>query len=255
MIMTVKVWVCAISVIVVCILLPFAYYHLVAKKVLSSAGKSEPVSTVRNQSTDLEQTDLGAFRVMENVTYVSSPGHSVFSILAFLVLMTLCAFLVYYVYTKFLRWRRAQTAVVPQQAVVPQAQQAVPQPPPQEADLPPTYSAAEREDDRARYLANLRRAGYSGPGRRHRRWRRAHLPEMDLDDAPCPHHFHDEDNEDMEDIEMGQQLPMGRRSHHGSGGSSHSSGSSGQRQPPTPRVRLSDTEVMVWWLSRVFRDF
>jgi hypothetical protein len=243
MIMTGKVWVCAISVIIVCILLPFAYYHLVAKKVLSSAGKSEPVSTVRNQSPDLEQTDLGVFRVMENVTYVSSPGHSVFSILAFLVVLTLCAFLVYYVYTKFLQWRRAQTVPPVMQGVVPQAPQPL-QPPPQEADLPPTYSAAEREDDRARYIANLRRAGYSGPGRRHRRWRRAHLPGMDLDDAPCPHHFHDEDDEDMEDIEMGQQLPMGRRSHHGSGGSSHSSGSSG-RQPPTPRVRLSDTEVMV----------
>jgi hypothetical protein len=254
--MTVKGWVCAISIFIVCILLPFAFYHLRAKKVLSSVGKTEPINTVRNQSPDLEQTDLGAFRVMENVTYVSSPGHSMFSVLAFLVLMAFCAFLLYYIYTKFMRWRRAQAqAVVAQQAVVAVPQQAVvvPQAVHQEADLPPSYSAAEMADDRARYAANLRRAGYSGPGRRHRRWRREHLPEMEMADPPCPHHFHDDDTEDMEemDLAMGEQHPRDRRRIQ-SDRSSQSTGS-GQRQPPLPRVRLSDTEVMMM-LNRLFRD-
>jgi hypothetical protein len=239
--MSIKFWACTISCIIVCVLLPYAFYHLVAKRVLTGAGNSESVDTVRQHSPETEQTDLGAFRMVENITYLSSSGYSVFSILAFLVVLTLCAFLIYYVYQRFLQWRQARTVPPDLVAVVPQ--QAHQQQPHQEEDRPPTYSSAEREADRARYVANLRRAGARpGPGRRHRRWRRAHLPEDDQDAAPCPHHFHDEDDEEMEEMEM-ENLPMQRRSHHESGGSSPSSGSSGQRQLPTARARLSDTEV------------
>jgi hypothetical protein len=252
--MTVKGWVCAISIFIVCVVLPFAFYQLRGKKGLS--GDNKPINTVRNQSPDLEQTDLGAFRLMENVTYVSSPGHSVFSVLAFLVLIAFCAFLVYYIYIKFLRWRRAQAqaVVAQQQAVVAVPQQVVVVPPAhdqgvhQGADLPPSYSAAELAEDRARFAANLRRAGYSGPSR-HRRWRRAPLPEMEMTDRPCPHHFHDDDTEDLDMEEMDQAMDHGARhrvqSPRSSVYRSSVSTGSGQRGPPLPRARLSDTEVMM----------
>jgi hypothetical protein len=97
--MSIKFWACTISCIIVCALLPYAFYHLVAKRVLTGTGNSnESVGTVRQQSPETEQTDLGAFRMVENITYLSSSGYSVFSIMAFLVVMTLCAFLIYYVY-------------------------------------------------------------------------------------------------------------------------------------------------------------
>jgi hypothetical protein len=248
--MTVKGWVCAISVFFVCAVLPFAFYILRGKKELSVDKK--PVSTVQDQSPVLEQTDFGAVRLMENVTYVSSPGHSVFSVLAFLVLVAMCAFLVYYVYIKFVRWKRAQARAVvalQQQEVVAGPQQVVVIPPApavhQGPDLPPSYSAAELQEDRARFVANLRRAGYSGPSR-HRRRRRD--PEMEMVDRVCPHHFHDEDDEEVDMEEVDQA--MNRRARHRVQSprssvyrSSVSPGSQGG--PPMPRARLSDTEVMM----------
>jgi hypothetical protein len=254
--MSIKVWACTIGSVIVCTLLSYSFYHLVAKRVLTDTENSHEsgVDTVRQQSPEIDQTDLGAFRMIENITYIPSSGYSVFSIMAFLVVLALSGFLLWYVYQRFLQWRQAR-------AIPPDLVEVVPHQPHHQAhhqaeEAPPTYSRAEREADRERYVDNLRRAGARpGPGRRHRRWRRAnHLPEDDQDAAPCPHHFHEEDDE-MEDHQgHGEYFPMQRRSNNESGASSPASVSSSQRQLPTARARLSDTEVRAL-VSQYFPTF
>jgi hypothetical protein len=176
--------------------------------------------------------------------------------LAFLLLVAMCAFLVYYVYIKFRRWRRAQAraaVALQQQEVVVGPQQVVEIPPApavyQGQDLPPSYSAAELQAYRDRFVANIRREGYSGPSR-HRRRRREPAPEMELIDRVCPHHFHDEDEGEVDDMEAVDH-GLNRRARHRVQSprnieyrSSESPGSS-QGGPPVARPRLSDTEVMM----------
>jgi hypothetical protein len=251
-----KCCVCAASVFFVCGVLPVAFYFLRGKKELSVAKK--PDSPVQGQSPVLVQTDNGAVRLMENVTYVSSPGHSVFSVLAFLLLAAMCTMLVYYVYIKFRKWKRAQArAAAAQQQVVVGPQQVVDIPPVPAVpavyhgqDLPPSYSAAELQAYRDRFVANIRREGYSGPSRNRRR-RREPAPEMD-----CPHHFdhhHGEDEGEMEDMEA-VDSGLNRRARHRVQSprnieyrSTESPGSS-QGGHPVARPRLSDTEVMMVFL-------
>jgi hypothetical protein len=245
--MSIKTWACTIGSILVCTLLAYSFYHLVAKRVLTDTENSNEsgVDTV-HQSPEIDQTDLGAFRMIENITYIPSEGYSVFSIMAFLVILAFSGFLIWYLYQRFLQWRQARTTPPDLVEVVPH----------QHEEAPPSYSRAEREADRERYVENLRRAGARpGPGRRHRRWRRAnHLPEDDQDAAPCPHHFHEED-EEMEDHQgHGEYFPLQRRSNHESGASSPASLSSSQRQLPTARPRLSDTEVRAL-VSQYFPTF
>jgi hypothetical protein len=257
--MSIKVWACTIGSVIVCTLLAYSFYHLVAKRVLTDTENSHEsgVDTVRQQSPEIDQTDLGAFRMIENITYIPSSGYSVFSIMAFLVVLALSGCLLWYVYQRFLQWRQARATPPDLEEVVPhQAHHHQPhhQAQHQAEEGPPSYSRAEREADRERYADNLRRAGARpGPaGRRHRRWRRANqLPEEDQDAAPCPHHFHEED-EEME--EHGEYFPMQRRSNNESGASSPASVSSSQRQLPTARARLSDTEVKAL-VSQYFLTF
>jgi hypothetical protein len=253
-----KCCVCAAVVFFVFGVLPVSFYFLRGRKELSVDTK--PESPVQGKSPVLVQTDNGAVRLMENVTYVSSPGHSVFSVLAFLLLAAMCTMLVYYVYIKFRKWKRAQArAAAAQQQVVVGAQQVVDIPPvpavpavPQ--DHPPSYSAAELQAYRDRIVAHVRREGYSGPSRNRRR-RREPAPEMD-----CPHHFdhhHGEDEGELEDMEAVDSGLNRQRARHRVQSprdieyrSTESPGTS-QGSHPVARPRLSDTEVMREFL--VFR--
>jgi ABC-type nickel/cobalt efflux system permease component RcnA len=241
--MSIKTWACTIGSILVCSLLAYSFYHLVAKRVLANTENSNEsgVDTV-HQAPEIDQTDSGAFRMIENINFPSE-GYSVFSIMAFLVILAFSGFLIWYLYQRFLQWRQARDTPPDLVEVVPHHHE----------EAPPSYSRAERDADRERYVENQRRAR-PGPGRRHRRWRRAnHLPEDDQD-APCPHHFHEEDEEMEDHQEHGEYIPLQRRHNHGSGASSPASLSSSQRQLPTARPRLSDTEVRAL-VSRYFPTF
>jgi hypothetical protein len=227
--MSLKTWACTIGSILVCSFLAYSFYHLVAKRGLgNSENSNESGVDTDHPAAEIGQTDTGSFRMIENINFPSE-GYSVFSILAFLVVLAISGILIWYLYQRYIEWRMTRDTPPDLVDVVPRE------------DPPPSYSRAEREADRERYVENQRRAR-PGPGRRHRRWRRAnHLPEDDPE-APCPHHFHEED-EEMEDHQQ-EYIPMQRRPNMGSGASSPMSLSSSQQQLPMgARTRLSDTEV------------
>jgi hypothetical protein len=227
--MSLKTWACSIGSILVCGFLAYSFYHLVAKRGLGNIENSnESGGDTGRPAAEIGQTDTGSFRMVENINFPSE-GYSIFSILAFLVVVAISGILIWYLYQRYLEWRMSRDTPPDLVDIDPRG------------DPPPSYSRAEREADRERYVENQRRAR-PGPGRRHRRWRRAnHLPEDDPE-APCPHHFHEED-EAMEDQPQ-EYFPMQRRSHRGSGASSPMSLSPSQQQlPVAARPRLSDTEV------------
>jgi hypothetical protein len=221
--------------------LAYSFYHLVAKRVLANTENSNEAGVdTGHQAPEIDQTDSGTFRMIKNINFPSE-GYSVFSIMAFLVILAFSGFLIWYLYQRYLQWRQARDTPPDLVEVV------------HHEEPPPSYSRAERDADRERYVENQRRAR-PGPGRRHRRWRRAnHLPEDDQD-APCPHHFHEEDEEMEDHQEHGEYIPMQRRRNHGSGASSPASLSSSQQQLPTARPRLSDTEVRAL-VQRYFPTF
>jgi hypothetical protein len=224
-------------VIFVFVVLPVLFYFLRGRRELT--GEAEPGSTVQGKSPMMVQTDSGGARFMENLTYVSSPGHSVFSVVAFLLLVAMGAMVMYYVYIRFRKWRRAQT----RSAASPEVVGGVPGIPPVPAvpavpqDQPPTYREAEmtyRE-----YRDHIRREGNSVPSRNSRRRRREPAAEMD-----CPHHYHEDEDEegclDMEatDIRLGQRARARVIAYR----STVSPGTS-QGSHQLARPRLSDTEV------------
>jgi hypothetical protein len=230
--------------------LPVSFYFLRGRKELSV--ETEPKSTVQGRSPVVVQTDSGGARFMENLTYVSSPGHSVFSVFAFLLLAAMGAMLMYYVYIRFRKWRRAQARAATAPEVVVGAQQMagippVPAVPAVPQDQPPSYTAAEMSY-RDRIVAQVRREGYSVPSRNRRR-RREPAPEMD-----CPHHFHHQHGEDedegecvdMEAIDSGLNTQRARHRVQSPRvieyRSTDSPGTS-QGSHQMARPRLSDTEV------------
>jgi hypothetical protein len=232
--MSIKTWACCIGSIFVCCVLTYSFYHLVAKRGLGNIENSHESSGDTNSpAAEIEQSDSGSFRMVENINFPSD-GYSIFSILAFLVVAAISGVLLWCVYQKYLDWRMSRDTPPDLEDIEPRG------------DPPPSYSRAGRDADRERYMENQQRAR-PGPGRRHRRWRRAnHLPEDDPE-AACPHHFH-EDDEGMDDQPQ-EYIPMQRRSHRGSGASSPMSLSSSQQQlPVASRPRLSDTEVRNLWL-------
>jgi hypothetical protein len=199
---------------------------------------TEPVSVGQGKSPIMVQNDSGGARFAENLTYVSSPGHSVFSVVSFLLLVAMAVMVVYYVYVRFRNWRRAQSLSAANPEVVGGAPglppipavQAVPQ------DQPPSYREAEmtyRE-----YRDYIRREGNPVPSRNGRRRRREPVAEMDV----CPHFYHEEENEEAQDMEAAD-IRLGQRS---SGRvisyrRTRTPGSSQDSQLARPR--LSDTEV------------
>jgi hypothetical protein len=213
---------CCIGSVLMCIVLGYSFYHLVAKRGLGHRGGSEDTDQVPAGSAENVQTDNGAFRMVENITFPSS-GYSLFSVLAFLVMAAAGGFLVWVLYRKYLDWRADNDT------------------PPDMPDLedcspPPSYSRAERD-----------RENHQRPRpRHHRRHRRHRQANQAPDEAPCSHPWHQEDEED--DGQAAEWVRMQMRTERGSGATSPMSLSPRQQQLPlAPRARDSDTEARILW--------
>jgi hypothetical protein len=211
---------CCVGSILVCVILGYSFYHLVAKRGLGNHGESEDAVRVPTGSAETVQTDNGAFRMVENITFPSS-GYSLFTVLAFLIMAAVIGFIVWVVYRKYLDWRADNDS------------------PPDMPDLedsspPPSYSRAERDREHQQR---------SRP-RHHRRQRRHRHAFQEPEEAPCPHPWHQEDHDD--DGQAEEWVRMERRPERGSGGTSPMSLSARQQQLPlASRPRDSDTEARI----------